>query len=79
DIDRVKLNFGKPDEISLSRITLEEAKRYIREGHFMEGSMRPKIKSAIDFVEAGGKLAIVTSIEEAVEALNGYAGTRIVQ
>jgi carbamate kinase len=78
DIDQVKLNFGKPNESCISKMTLEEAKRYMGEGQFLDGSMRPKIKSSIDFLEAGGESAIITSIDKAVDGLNEYAGTRIV-
>jgi carbamate kinase len=75
DVDRVFLNYGKPDQKEIARMTLEEAKRYLAEGHFAPGSMRPKIESAIKFVESGGEKTIITSIEKAKEALEGKAGT----
>jgi carbamate kinase len=79
DIDRVKLNFGRPNEIALSQVSLDEAKQYSRAGHFLDGSMGPKIRSSIEFLESGGEMAIITSIDNAVDALYGRAGTRIVQ
>jgi carbamate kinase len=75
DVDRVFLNYGKPDQKGIARMTLEEAKSYLAEGHFAPGSMRPKIESAIKFVESGGEKTIITSIEKAKEALEGKAGT----
>jgi len=60
DIPKVCINFNTPQEKSLSRITLAEAKRYLEEGHFAEGSMAPKIRAAIHFVENSGKDTIIT-------------------
>lgn len=77
-VERVALNFGKPDERPLSRITLEEARRYRKEGHFAKGSMEPKISAAISFLERGGREAIVTSPENIPRALAGETGTHIV-
>ena len=77
DIENVKLNFGKPNEISISDMNLTDAKKYLEEGQFLNGSMEPKIKSSIDFLESGGEIAVITSIEKAIEALKGTAGTRI--
>jgi len=78
DIDKVKLNFGKPNEVAISELSLEEAKRYLMDGQFLEGSMGPKIKSSIGFLETGGEVAIIASIDNANAALHGEAGTRIV-
>jgi carbamate kinase len=75
DVDRVFLNYGKPDQKEIARMTLEEAKRHLAEGHFAPSSMRPKIESAIKFVECGGEKTIITSIEQAKAALEGKAGT----
>jgi len=77
DIENVKLNFGKPNEMSISDMNLTDAKKYLEEGQFLNGSMEPKIKSSIDFLESGGEIAVITSIEKAIEALKGTAGTRI--
>jgi len=78
-VEQVAINFGKPDQKNLSRITVEEAKIYIEEGHFAPGSMLPKIKAALTFVEAKkGRKAIITSLGKAREAIDGTAGTVII-
>jgi carbamate kinase len=77
DVEQVKLNYKTPEEKGLSHITLEEAKRYHAEGHFAKGSMEPKVRAAIRFIEAGGEKAIITSLDKAVDALEGNAGTTI--
>ena len=77
-VEKVCLNFGKPDEKPLDKITVAEAKKYIEEGHFKPGSMLPKIKAVIEFLESGGKEALITDPDHLEEALNGKTGTRIV-
>jgi len=77
-VSQVALNFRKPDQRFLSRVTLSEAKRYLAEGHFPAGSMGPKIKAAVEFLERGGKAALITSAEEMFAALNNQGGTWIV-
>ncbi|OYT52421.1 carbamate kinase [Candidatus Bathyarchaeota archaeon ex4484_135] len=77
DVRKVKLNFGRPDERDIDEMTIEEARRYMAEGHFPPGSMGPKVKACIRFLEAGGELAIIAHLDEALEALEGRAGTRI--
>ena len=77
DVDSVRLNYNTPDEKALSRITVDEAKKYSEEGHFAKGSMEPKVRAAIRFIEAGGERAIITSLDKAVDALAGIAGTTI--
>jgi len=77
DVDQVKLNYKTPQEKGLSHITLEEAKKYHAEGHFAKGSMEPKVRAAIRFIEAGGERAVITSLDKAVAALDGKAGTTI--
>jgi carbamate kinase len=77
-IERVAIDFGTPQERPLDRLTLSEAKAYLAEGkHFAEGSMAPKIRAVIDFLERGGKTAIITDPESVERALAGEAGTRI--
>ncbi len=76
-IDKVYLNFGKPNQIAIDKMTVSEAKQYLREGHFAPGSMAPKIESVISFIEQGGELAIITSPENMTRALKGEAGTHI--
>ena len=77
DIDKVKLNYGKSDESDLDVITVKTAKKLLKEEQFLEGSMKPKIQATIDFLESGGDVAIITSFDHAVAALNGKAGTII--
>ncbi|MFH1353614.1 MAG: carbamate kinase [bacterium] len=77
-VEKVCLNFGKPDEKKLDKITLSEAKKYKKDGHFAKGSMLPKIEAIIKFIENGGKEALITCPEKIEEALNGKTGTRIV-
>lgn len=78
-VDQVYLNFGKPQQLGLDQMTLTEAKQYMEEGHFKPGSMLPKIKACISFLEKGGKLAIITCPEKIEEAIAGRAGTHIVR
>jgi carbamate kinase len=78
-VEKVALNFGKPDQKWLDRITLAEAKQYHAEGiHFAKGSMAPKIQAIIWYMEAGGKQAIITNPENIGRALRGETGTWIV-
>ncbi len=77
-VEKVYLNFGMPDQKPIDRMTLEEARKYLKEGHFKEGSMAPKIRAVIEFLEAGGKAAIITSPESIVRAIKGETGTWIV-
>jgi len=77
DVEQVKLNYKTPQEKGLTHITLEEAKRYHAERHFAKGSMEPKVRAAIRFIEAGGERAIITSLDRAMDALEGRAGTTI--
>ena len=76
-VEKVCLNFGKPNQKSLSTMTLAEAKQYIAEGHFKPGSMLPKIQAVVDFLEGGGAQAIITDPEHLAEALQGRAGTSV--
>ena len=77
DVEHAKINFGKENEKPLGRITIEEAKKYAAEGHFLAGSMGPKVEACIRFLEKGGKKAIITSLDKAVDALGGKTGTII--
>ncbi len=76
DVNSVKLNYGTPKEKPLRRLTLEEAKRYLEEGQFLAGSMKPKVQACVRFTEWGGKGAAIALLGEALEALEGRAGTR---
>jgi len=77
-VDKVCLNYKKPDEKPLSWISLSDAKRYLSEGHFQPGSMGPKIEAAIQFLESGGGQVIITSLELVKDALEGKTGTKII-
>lgn len=77
DTDRVYLNFKKPNQCALEEISLAQARQYLGEGHFLPGSMGPKIEAAIDFLSHGGKEVIITRPELISVALEGKAGTRI--
>ncbi len=79
DIEKVAINFGKPNQQDLDKLSLMEAERYMDEGHFPLGSMGPKIRSAIDFLKAGGKRVVVSSLEKIEDALSGKAGTTLYQ
>jgi carbamate kinase len=78
-VEKVALNFGKPDQQWIDKMTLAEAKQYLAEGkHFAKGSMAPKIQAIIWYLEAGGKEAIITNPENIGRALKGETGTHIV-
>ncbi|MEF8780047.1 MAG: carbamate kinase [Haloferacaceae archaeon] len=78
DVDAAYRNFGTEAQQRLDRITAEEAAELLESGEFGEGSMAPKVAAAVDFLEAGGERAIVTSVDAVVEAVDGEAGTTIV-
>ncbi len=78
DVEQVALNYGKENQKNLSILTAEEAEKYVEEGHFAPGSMRPKIISALRFLRTGGKKVIITSPQKVTDALKGKAGTVIV-
>jgi carbamate kinase len=78
-VEKVAINFGKPDQKWLDKMTLAEAKQYLAEGiHFAKGSMAPKIQAIIWFLENGGKQALITNPENIGRALKGETGTWIV-
>jgi carbamate kinase len=79
-VERVAINFGKPDQKWLDRMTLEEAKTYLAEGtHFAKGSMAPKVQAIIWFLENGGTQALITNPENIGRALKGETGTWVVK
>ncbi len=79
-VEKVAINFGKPDQQWLDKMTLAEAKAYLEEGkHFAKGSMAPKIQAAIMYLENGGGEALITNPENIGRALKGETGTRIVR
>ena len=77
-VEKVCLNFGTPQQKDIERMTLAEARQYVREGHFKPGSMLPKIQAVIDFIEGGGREAIITDPAHLGLALAGKAGTHVV-
>ncbi|HBL17448.1 MAG: carbamate kinase [Elusimicrobia bacterium GWA2_69_24] len=76
-VEKVFLNFGKPDQKALDRMTVAEAKRYMAEGHFKPGSMKPKVQALIEFLGGGGKEGIITNPENLERAVTGQTGTHI--
>jgi len=76
-VEKVAINYKKPDEKWLDHMTTAEAKRYLAEGHFAPGSMKPKIEAVIYYLENGGKEALITDPPNLARALAGETGTRI--
>lgn len=76
-VEKVSLNFNTPQQQDLNTLTLAEARRYMEEGHFAEGSMLPKVEAATEFVQMGGPQAIITDPPNLSRAIRGEAGTRI--
>jgi carbamate kinase len=79
DVDAVYLDYGMPNQRAIPTMTISQAEKWMSLGHFKEGSMGPKVESAIEFVRKGGKRAVITSMEKAVAALAGKAGTTITE
>ena len=78
-VENIAVNFNKPDEKQLDEVTVEEMRKHADDGQFAPGSMLPKVEACLEFVESGdARSAIVTSLEKAGEALEGKAGTHIV-
>jgi carbamate kinase len=73
-VDRVCVNFGKPDQTALSRMSVADCERYIAEGQFAPGSMLPKVESCLDFVRGSEGEALITSLSRASDALEGKTG-----
>lgn len=76
-VKAVCLNFGKPDQKTLNKISREEARQYLQEGHFAPGSMAPKIQAALDFLDRGGREVIITNPENIKDAVLNGSGTHI--
>jgi carbamate kinase len=77
DIEFVMLRFGQPDQAALRDVSASEMRRYQKEGHFVAGSMGPKVEATLRFVESGGDAGIITSLTSARDALKGKVGTRV--
>jgi carbamate kinase len=77
-VEKVCINYKKPNETQLDTITISEAEKYLCEGQFPEGSMAPKIRAAVDFIKSGGNKAIITTLSNIGMALQGKTGTAII-
>ncbi len=78
-VDKVALNYKMPNQVDLDEITIDQARQYYAEGQFPAGSMGPKIEAAIHFLEEGGDLVVISSVEKMPDAIEGKTGTRIVK
>lgn len=77
DVKNVFLNYNQPDEKPLREVTVDEMEGYLNDGEFARGSMKPKVKAGIGFIESGGERAIITSLNSVLDALDGKTGTTI--
>lgn len=78
EVEQVAINFNQPNEQKLGAVSADEMDEYIRQGHFAPGSMLPKVEAALQFVRSGSsKTAIISSLNQALRALNGETGTKI--
>ena len=77
-MEKVAINFGKPNQTWLDSLTPAEAKVYMERGHFAPGSMLPKVQAALSFAEsAPGRVALITLLEKAKDGIEGKTGTRV--
>jgi carbamate kinase len=79
DVPQVALDFGKPTQKFLERLTIKEARQHLAAGQFPPGSMGPKVEAAVSFLEGGGELAVITDLERLAASVAGKAGTRILR
>ncbi len=79
EADAAYINFNKPNQAKIENATVTEMDKYVEEGHFLPGSMLPKVESVLRFVRGGGKKAIITNYESLTDALDGKAGTHITE
>ena len=77
DVPQIALDFGKPSQRFIDRLTIPEAKKHLAEGQFPPGSMGPKMEAVVDFLEHGGQHAVITDLEHLAAAVAGKAGTQI--
>jgi carbamate kinase len=77
-VPRVAINFGKPNQQALDRVSLSEIRALHAEGHFPPGSMGPKIDAAIQFLDGGGTRVMIGRLEDAIPVMRGETGTHIV-
>lgn len=78
DVEKVCLNYNTPEQKDLDTLTVAEAEKHFEDGHFLKGSMGPKVQAAVRFVKWSGKEAIITSLHKALDAVEGKTGTHIV-
>lgn len=78
DVEKVALHYNTPEQKWLDKMTISEAETYLKEGHFKEGSMKPKVEAAVRFLRDGGKKSIIGSLFSAASAVKGEGGTTIV-
>ena len=78
DVEGAMLNYGTEEQRLLSKVTLEEAARYLVDGYFPSGSMEPKIEACMQFINNGGRRAVITSLGNIADAVNGIAGTEFI-
>ncbi|MBU1535271.1 carbamate kinase, partial [Myxococcota bacterium] len=78
DVEKVYLNYNKPDQQGLGALTIEMTENYLQAGHFAKGSMGPKIQAVLQFLNQGGKRALITSPDKLHDALSGMSGTHFV-
>jgi len=77
NVEYAMLDFGKPNQRPIKDMTVEKAQKYLTEGHFLRGSMGPKVEACIRFIRWGGKSAIISSLDKVVDAVDGKSGTYI--
>lgn len=75
EVEKVAINFNKPDVQWLDKLTVADAKKYLAEGQFGKGSMEPKVKAVLNFLERGGKKALITNPDNMLKGLRGETGT----
>ena len=79
-VEKAAINYGKENEEWLDKVTVEEMKKYVEEGHFAPGSMKPKVEAGIEFAESKeGRHALITLLEKAKDGIQGKTGTRIIR
>jgi len=78
DVSHVLIHYGKPQQEKLERVGRQKLEEYWQEGHFARGSMEPKVRAALRFLQKGGKRAVIASLDQALEALEGKTGTQVV-
>jgi carbamate kinase len=79
EVEKVSLNFNTPEQKDLDKLTIKEARKHLKAGQFPAGSMGPKVTACVEFLERGGKRALITSIKTLPEALKGKTGTHFIK